>query len=215
MDREKLIEYLEQNNLLEVLQRQIHYINFPRYRKVVGKSLYLDYLEKIDLHYNTIYYIDGYDFFKEEDNHIMFDEYHYLQAKEKSPIECYTEKKINMIELKRLIRTLPENKLMILLRKLNLPKSTLEKIIGAFVDINEDKMVNVEKNKSDIQVITKSINDIQVGLLTIISVMGDEITKADMQNVDRIIKKATAHLSKLNQEIIEKEYEKPSSLKLK
>ena len=74
---------------------------------------------------------------------------------------------------------------------------------------------NVEKNKSDIQVITKSINDIQVGLLTIISVMGDEITKADMQNVDRIIKKATTHLSKLNQEIIEKEYEKPSSLKLK
>ena len=45
MDREKIIEFLEQNNLLEVLQRQIYYINFPRYRKVVGKSLYLDYLE--------------------------------------------------------------------------------------------------------------------------------------------------------------------------
>ena len=59
MDREKLIEYLEQNNLLLVLQRQIHYINFPRYRKVVGKSLYLDYLEKIDMHYNTVYYIFG------------------------------------------------------------------------------------------------------------------------------------------------------------
>ena len=70
------------------------------------------------MHYNTTYYIEGYDFFKEEDNHIMFDEYHYLQSKEKSPIECYTEKKINMIELKRLIRILPEDKLIILLRKL-------------------------------------------------------------------------------------------------
>ena len=215
MDREKLIECLEQNNLLEVLQRQIYYINFPRYRKVVGKSLYLDYLERIDMHYNTTYYIEGYDFFKEEDNHIMFDEYHYLQSKEKSPIECYTEKKVNMIELRRLIRVLPEDKIMILLRKLNLPKSDLEKMLGSFIEINDNKIVNVEKNKSDMQVITKSINDIQIGLLALVSVMGDQITKADMQNVDRIIKKATAHLSKLNQEIIEKEYEKPSSLKLK
>ena len=215
MNREKLIEFLEQNNLLEVLQRQIYYINYPRYRKVIGQSRYFNYLKRIEMHYNTIYYIQGYDFFKEEDNNIIFDEYHYLQSKEKSPIECYTEKKINMIELKRLIRMLPENKLMILLRKLNFPKSDLEKIIDSFIEINEDKIVNVEKNKSDMQILTKSINDIQTGLLNIMSVMGDKITSLDMQNVDRIIKKATTYLSNLNQETIEKEDEKPCSLKLK
>ena len=215
MDREKLIDYLEQNNLLEVLQRQIYYINFPRYRKVIGQSLYLNYLSKIEMHYNTTYYIQGYDFFKEEDNHIIFDEYHYLQSKEKSPIECYTEKKINMIELKHLIRILPENKIMILLRKLNLPKSYLEKIIATYIQTTEDKPVNVEKNKNDIAAITKSINDIQAAILNIMSVMGDQITKIEMQNVDSIIKKATAHLSKLNQEIIDKENEKTYSLKLK
>lgn len=215
MDREKIIEFLEQNNLLEVLQRQIYYINFPRYRKVVGKSLYLDYLEKIDMHYNTTYYIQGYDFYKEEDNNIIFDEYHYLQSKEQTPIECYTEKKINMIELKRLIRILPENKIMILLRKLNFPKNYLEKIISSFIETTEDKTSNIEKNKSDIQVITKSINDIQTALLNIMSVMGDKITSMDMKNVDRIIKKATSHLEELNQEILNEKNEDIHTLKLK
>jgi hypothetical protein len=104
---------------------------------------------------------------------------------------------------------------MILLRKLNIPKNYLEKIISSFIETTEDKTSNIEKNKSDIQVITKSINDIQAALLNIMSVMGDKITSLDMQNVDRIIKKATTYLSNLNQETIEKEDEKPCSLKLK
>lgn len=202
MNTEKIIVYLEMNNLLEELSKKMYYINYVNYRSVLGKSSHVDWLERVELHYNTKYYINGKEFFT-EDMISLYDEWDYIGTRSVSPVECFKQKPLSKTGLIELIKKLSKEKMEFLLRTLSMDEFEIRRLL------NEEDI----KRQNDISILQKSITDMQVALYSIISVLGTKITIDDMENTKKILQKANDHINSLKQE--ENKQEEPVKLELK
>lgn len=189
MNIEAIIAYLEKNNLLEALSKKMYYINYINYRNVLGKSAHVYWLERVELHYNTKYYINGKEFFV-EDMSTVYDEWDYIGTKSVSPVECFKQKPLSKTGLIDLLKKLSKEKMEFLLNTLSIDEFDIRRLLN-------DKNI---KKQNDITILQKSITDMQVALYSMVSVLGTQITTEDMENVNKILQKVTKHIEKLNQE---------------
>ena len=208
MNREELITYLEENNLFAKLLEKMYCVYYPQYRKILGKSMHFDYLERIELLYKTSYFVGGYNFYTEEGQRIIYDEFDYLGKPSTSPIECFKDQQLTKLEIIGLIKRLPLDKLEIIIGTLKLPKEEMIKFFGPNIKIIEEKIVSKEQIEGDKQVLAKSMSDMEVSLFTMISIMGDRITRSDIENIKKIINKIKNYLSELDNknQLSEEEY---------
>lgn len=189
MNIEAIIAYLEKNNLLEALSKKMYYINYINYRSVLGKSAHVDWLERVELHYNTKYYINGKEFFV-EDMSTVYDEWDYIGTRSVSPVECFKQKPLSKTGLIDLLKKLSKEKMEFLLNTLSIDEFDIRRLLN-------DKNI---KKQNDITILQRSITDMQVALYSMVSVLGTQITTEDMENVNKILQKVTKHIEKLNQE---------------
>lgn len=191
MNIDKIIEYLKENNLLELLSKRMYYINYVNYRHILGKSVHVDWLERVELHYQTKYYINGKDFFV-EDMVALYDEWDYIGTSAVSPVECFKQKPLSYDTLIELIKKLPEEKMHFLLKTLDMDDLEIRRLL-------HDKEI---ERQSNIATLKKSINDMQTSLCSMISIMGSKITMEDVENIKNILDKANIHVEELNHQEI-------------
>ena len=198
MNIEKIIEYLKENNLLELLAKKMYYINYTNYRTVRGKSVHVDWLERVELHYQTKYYVSGKEFFT-EDMVALYDEWDYIGTRAVSPVECFKQKPLSYDTFIELLKKLSEEKMHFLLKTLDIDDLEINRLL-------HDKEI---ERQSNIAKLNRSINDMQTALYSMISVMGSKITMEDVENIKNILDKANIHIEELNHQ------EQNTTLKLK
>ena len=211
MNIENVINYLEENHLIETLLKKINYMNFTKYRKILGKSNAVDWLQRIELFYTTKYYLNGHEFFKEELTTI-YDEWDYIGTMSVSPIQCFKEKLLTKTQLIELLKKLPNEKIELLLRNIKVSEMDIQRILNQNEETNNQNILKIKKEK-EIAELLKSMADMQLALGTMIHIMGDKVSRSDVQNIRELPKKAREYLSVLKEEV--KELNQNPTLKLK
>ena len=211
MNIENIIDYLEKNNLMETLSKKMYYMHYSNFRKVLGKSSSVDWLERIELFYTTKYYLNGREFFKEELSTI-YDEWDYIGTLSTSPIQTYTKKPFTKSGLLELLKKLTKEKIELLMRSLKIEEQEIQRLLNQTEEnINQSKE-QIKKEK-EIAELFKSIADMQLALGTMVHIMGSQITRTDVQNISAITKKAKEYMNILKEEA--KELDGNPTLKLK
>lgn len=211
MNVENIINYLEENNLLETLSQKMCYINYSKFRRVHGKSKKADWLEDIELFYTKYHYLDGERIFEEELS-IRYDEYDYVGNINSSPITLYKEKPYTKSELIELLKKLSKEKIEFVMRALLLNEDTIQKLLNQTDEFYNQRISKIEKEQEIVELV-KSMADMQIALGTMIHIMGSKVTRTDVHNISELTKKAKEYLNQLKEEV--KELEEQTTLKLK
>lgn len=211
MNIENIINYLEENNLLETLSQKMCYINYSKFRRIHGKSKKADWLEDIELFYTKYHYLDGERIFEEELS-IRYDEYDYVGNINLSPITLYKEKPYTKSELIELLKKLSKEKIEFVMRALLLNEDTIQKLLNQTDEFYNQRISKIEKEQEIVELI-KSMADMQISLGTMIHIMGSKVTRTDVHNISELTKKAKEYLNVLKEEV--KELEEQTTLKLK